>query len=149
MLPNFTIFSLCFAPAPITKHHDLICCQKGAECYTRQKCHRWVVLDVRPIGGIFSRGRNRPLITRNNLLLEGVRLGLSQKKTPRDSTQTYSPRGLTFWDGPRMTPYHNKSGRRVLVRSNACSSCHFSISAKLPERSTSGTFQPLNSDGRV
>ena len=43
-----------------------------------------------------------------NLLLEGVRLGLSQKKTPRDSTQTYSPRGLTFSDGPRMTPYHNK-----------------------------------------
>ena len=27
-----------------------------------------------------------------NLLLEGVRLGLSQKKTPRDSTQTYSLR---------------------------------------------------------
>ena len=47
-------------------------------------------------------------ITANNLLLEGVRLGLSQKKTPRDSTQTYSPRGLTFSDGPRMTPYHNK-----------------------------------------
>ena len=42
------------------------------------------------------------------LLSEGVRLGLSQKKTPRDSTQTYSPRGLTFSDGPRMTPYHNK-----------------------------------------
>ena len=38
-------------------------------------------------------------------MLEGVRLGLSQKKTPRDSTQTYSPRGLTFSDGPRMTPY--------------------------------------------
>ena len=43
-----------------------------------------------------------------NLLSEGVRLGLSQKKTPRDSTLTYSPRGLTFSDGPRMTPYHNK-----------------------------------------
>ena len=65
-----------------------ISCQKGAECYTRQKCHRWVVLDVRPIGGIFSRGRNRPLITANDLLLEGVRLGLSQKKTPRDSTRS-------------------------------------------------------------
>ena len=61
---------------------DKICCQKGAECYTRQKCHRWVVLEVRPIGGIFSRGRNRPLITANYLLLEGVRLGLSQKKIP-------------------------------------------------------------------
>ena len=43
-----------------------------------------------------------------NFLLEGVRLGLSQKKTPRDSTQTYRPRGLTFSDGPRMTPYHKK-----------------------------------------
>ena len=43
-----------------------------------------------------------------NLLSEGVRLGLSQKKTPRDSTQTYSPRGLTFSDGPRMTPSDNK-----------------------------------------
>ena len=30
-----------------------VSCQKGAECYTRQKCHRWVVLGVRPIGGIF------------------------------------------------------------------------------------------------
>ncbi len=30
-----------------------ICCQKGAECYTRQKCHRWVVLCVRPIVAIF------------------------------------------------------------------------------------------------
>ena len=43
-----------------------------------------------------------------NFLLEGVRLGLSQKKTPQDSTLTYSPRGLTFSDGPRMTPYHMK-----------------------------------------
>ena len=49
-----------------------------------------------------------PLSREINFLLEGVRLGLSQKKTPRDSTQTYSPRGLTFSDGPRMTPYHNK-----------------------------------------
>ena len=43
-----------------------------------------------------------------NLLSEWVRLGLSQKKTPRDSTLKYSPRGLTFSDGPRMAPYHNK-----------------------------------------
>ena len=48
---------------------EIICCQKGAECYTRQKCHRGVVLDVRPIGGIFSRGRNRPLITTNYTLM--------------------------------------------------------------------------------
>ena len=60
------------------------------------------------LSGFFVRGRNRPLITANHLLLEGVRLGLSQKKTPRDSTLTYSPRGLTFSDRPRMTPYHNK-----------------------------------------
>ena len=45
-----------------------ISCQKGAKCYTRQKSHRWVVLCVRPIGGIFSRGRNRPLITINYLM---------------------------------------------------------------------------------
>ena len=37
----------------LKKSHNQICCQKGAECYTRQKCHRWVVLSVRPIGGIF------------------------------------------------------------------------------------------------
>ena len=37
----------------LKKSHNQICCQKGAECYTRQKCHRWVVLGVRPIGGIF------------------------------------------------------------------------------------------------
>ena len=53
ILPNFTIFSLCFAPAPITKHHDLIFCQKGAECYTRQKSRRWAVLEVLLIVGIF------------------------------------------------------------------------------------------------
>ena len=29
-----------------------ISCQKGAECYTRQKWRRWVVLEVRPIGGV-------------------------------------------------------------------------------------------------
>ena len=59
-----------------------------------------------PIFPIFS--INFTSISKMNLLLEGVRLGLSQKKTPRDSTQMYSPRGLTFSDGPRMTPYHNK-----------------------------------------
>ena len=58
---------LLFCPCPPQSARE-ISCQKGAECYTRQKCHRWVVLDVRPIGGIFSRGRNRPLITRNYLM---------------------------------------------------------------------------------
>ena len=43
----------------------------------------------------------------------------------------------------------SKSGRSRLVRSQACSSFQRSIRAKLPERSTSGTFQPLNSAGRV
>ena len=37
------------------------------------------------------------LITLKTLMLERVRLGLSQKKAPRDSTLTYSPRGLTFY----------------------------------------------------
>jgi hypothetical protein len=45
---------------------DPISCQKGAECYTRRKRRRWVVLDVRPIVAFFVRGRNRPLITRNS-----------------------------------------------------------------------------------
>ena len=54
-----------YLPFARLNKRETISCQKGAECYTRQKCHRWVVLDVRPIGGIFSRGRNRPLITRN------------------------------------------------------------------------------------
>ena len=36
-----------------------------------------------------------------NLLSKGVRCGLSQKKTPRDSTKTYSPRGLAFGMGRR------------------------------------------------
>ena len=43
-----------------------------------------------------------------NLLSEGVRFVLSQKKHPRDSTKTYSPRMLTFWDGAKMAPNHNK-----------------------------------------
>ena len=43
-----------------------------------------------------------------NLLSEGVRLGLSQKWAPEDSTQTYSLGCSAFSDGPRMTPYHNK-----------------------------------------
>jgi hypothetical protein len=64
-----SLFSLSSLSTPFNQRtnlsREIISCQKGAECYTRQKCHRWVVLDVRPIGGIFSRGRNRPLITRN------------------------------------------------------------------------------------
>ena len=34
-------------------HEKTISCQKGAECNTRQKWRRWVVLDVRPIVAIF------------------------------------------------------------------------------------------------
>ena len=49
-----------------TKRTTIISCQKGAECYTRRKRRRWVVLDVRPIVAFFVRGRNRPLITRNS-----------------------------------------------------------------------------------
>ena len=30
-----------------------ICCQNGAECYTRQKSRRWAVLEVLLIVGIF------------------------------------------------------------------------------------------------
>ena len=50
------------------KRTPLISCQKGAECYTRRKRRRWVVLDVRPIVAFFVRDRNRPLITINYLL---------------------------------------------------------------------------------
>jgi hypothetical protein len=39
---------------------------------------------------------------------KGLGLVYHKRRSPRDSTQTYSPRGLTFSDGPRMTPYHNK-----------------------------------------
>ena len=46
-------------------------------------------------------------------LSEGVRLGLSQKKTPRDSTQTYSLGCSAFWDRSKMTPYH---GKQFVVR---------------------------------
>ena len=42
------------------------------------------------------------------LLSKVVRCGTSQKKTPRDSTKTYSPRGLTFWDVPQIAAFHNK-----------------------------------------
>ena len=38
---------------PTTSISALISCQKGAECYTRQKWRRWVVLSVRPIVAIF------------------------------------------------------------------------------------------------
>lgn len=43
----------------------------------------------------------------------------------------------------------NKSGRRFLVRSNDCFSFHSSIFLKFPDNSTSGTFHPLYSAGRV
>ena len=52
----------------------------------------------------------------------------------------------------RRTPppyFSSRSGRSRRVRSKACSSCHFSISAKLPDSSTSGTRHPRNSAGRV
>ncbi|MBR2975609.1 MAG: hypothetical protein IKC57_02040 [Alistipes sp.] len=42
------------------------------------------------------------------LLSKVVRCGASQKKTPRDSTKTYSPRGLTFWDVPQIAAFHDK-----------------------------------------
>ena len=37
-----------------------------------------------------------------------VRLGSTQKNTPRDSTLNVHPRGITFSVGSRMTPYHFK-----------------------------------------
>ena len=40
-------------------------------------------------------------------------------------------------------------GRRSRVRFRDCSSFHSAISLSLPESRTSGTFQPLNSAGRV
>ena len=45
--------------------------------------------------------------------------------------------------------YFSNSGRRRFVRSRACSSCQAAIFFGSPERRTSGTFQPLNSAGRV
>ena len=57
---------------------------------------------------LLARAADVALIRQINFLSEGVRLGLSQKKIPRDSTMTYSPWGLTFSDGPRMAPYHKK-----------------------------------------
>ena len=42
------------------------------------------------------------------LLSKVVRCGASQKKTPRDSTKTYSPRGLAFWDVPQIAAFHGK-----------------------------------------
>ena len=54
-----------------------------------------------------------------NLLSKGVRCGLSQKKTPRDSTNTYSPRGLAFWDVPQIAAFHNKFLVRTLPQVQA------------------------------
>ena len=34
--------------------------------------------------------------------------GASQKKSPRDSTKSYSPRTLTFSDVPQIAAYHKK-----------------------------------------
>ena len=42
-----------------------------------------------------------------------------------------------------------RPGLSLFVLSIACSSCHWRISFGLPLKSTSGTFQPLNSAGRV
>ena len=43
-----------------------------------------------------------------NFLSEVVRCGASQKKSPRDSTKSYSPRTLTFSDVPQIAAYHKK-----------------------------------------
>ena len=53
------------------------------------------------------------------LLSKVMRCGASQKKTPRDSTKTYSPRGLAFWDVPQIAAFHNKFMRRIASLSNA------------------------------
>ena len=43
------LFRLCGLKKKPSQARDPISCQKGAECYTRRKRRRWVVLDVRPI----------------------------------------------------------------------------------------------------
>ena len=43
-----------------------------------------------------------------NFSSEGVRLGLSQKKPPKDSTLTYSLGRFTFRDVPQIATYHTK-----------------------------------------
>ena len=45
---------------------------------------------------------------RGSLASEWCRCGASQKIVPRDSTKTYSPWHVTFWDVPQMRRYHAK-----------------------------------------
>ena len=50
-LPNFPNFPN--LPNSLPTHlHTLICCQSGADVTLTRKSHRWVVLDVRSIGGV-------------------------------------------------------------------------------------------------
>ena len=60
-----------------------------------------------------------PLAVIPFLLSKAVRCGASQKKTPRDSTKTYSPRGLAFWDVPQIAAFHNKLYPIVCIRTEA------------------------------
>ena len=50
-LPNFPKLPKLPNSRP-THLHALICCQSGADVALTRKSHRWVVLDVRPIGGV-------------------------------------------------------------------------------------------------
>ena len=60
------------------------------------------------LNGLKRRVFHGQLAVAANLSSKAVRCGASQKKTPRDSTKTYSPRGLTFWDVPQITAFHDK-----------------------------------------
>ena len=42
-----------FNDTHLPKHHNPISCQKGLDATLGKESHRWVVLDVRPIGGYF------------------------------------------------------------------------------------------------
>ncbi len=52
-----------------------------------------------PFGALIEAPHMRRYHKKAYFASEEVRLGLSQEKTPRDSTQTYSPWGLTIGMG--------------------------------------------------
>ena len=88
-----SVFFLCRNIKEIVPFQTLISCQKGAECNTRQKCHRWVVL--------------RRTSHWWHFLLEGVRCGLDKEKERMGCTVAYCPFALWI-ERSQMTPYHKK-----------------------------------------
>ena len=83
--------------------HALIYCDKELDVAMIWKSHRWVVLDVRPIGCIDWSDADAPLSRETNFLSEGCRFGYDMRNGGWDILDVF-PIGGVDWES-RTTPF--------------------------------------------